>query len=262
MTTSSIVSSDNTHIVYDVTGQGPPVFLLHGGGGGQSRLSWHQAGYVHRLQNNFTVITMDIRGHGQSDKPTNPDLYTIDKLCQDILAVADACQVKQFILWGFSYGGNIGRYLAACSARVTKLIIMGVPFGPAASADFRQFILDFRAHWESLVKDYFSDSLDLASLSSEDQEIWQQLNVPVTLAWLTAMLDWGQNEPGDLSCPTLWLAGSENESTIASMKAYEAVLNDTNVRAFVVAGLTHPQEFEEIELVLPTMLAFTKNEEI
>ena len=48
------------------------------------------------------------------------------------------------------------------------------------------------------------------------------MDVPVSLAWLTAMLDWGLNEPDDLLCPALWLSGSENElGTVASMKAYE-----------------------------------------
>jgi pimeloyl-ACP methyl ester carboxylesterase len=261
ISTSSIRSSDNTRIVFDKIGQGPAILLLHGGSGGQTRRSWHQAGYVDRLKIDFTVITMDIRGHGQSDKPTEPDFYTIDKLCQDVLAVADACQVEQFVLWGFSYGGNIGRYLASRSNRVTKLIIIGIPFGPAASGDFRQFILEFKAHWTPLVEAYLHESLDFASLSSEDQEIWQQLDVPVTLAWLKAMLEWGQNDPSNLRCPTLWLAGTENTGTIASMKAYENMLKDTNMRTFVVEGLNHPQEFEEIALVFPTMLAFTKNEE-
>jgi pimeloyl-ACP methyl ester carboxylesterase len=259
MDTFSITSSDGIRIVYNIAGEGSAIILLHGGGGDQTRQSWHQIGYVGRLKSEFRVISIDIRGHGESDKPTDPAYYTINKMCQDIISVADACDVEQFALWGFSYGGNIGRYLASQSDRVTKLIVMGIPFGLAASGDFRQFIKEFRAHWAPIVQAQLNDLLDPTSLSEDDQDVWQHMNVPVTLAWLTAMLDWGKNEPSDLRCPTLWLAGSKNNNTIASIQEYKAVLQETPVQVHVVAGLDHVREFEEIDLVFPPMLAFTKS---
>ncbi|MEM7115550.1 MAG: alpha/beta hydrolase [Chloroflexota bacterium] len=259
MATSSITATDGSRIVYDVAGEGPAIILLHGGGGGQTRRSWHQIGYVERLKKDFTVITMDIRGHGDSSKPTDPAFYAIDTMCNDVLAVADACHVDQFILWGFSYGGNIGRYLAAKSERVSKCIVIGIPFSLAASGDFRQFILDFQSHWQSIVKEYLLGSLEVASLPAQDQETWHQHEVPVTLAWFTAMLEWGHNAPRDLRCPTLWFAGSKNEATLASMEEFKEELQDSSVQIQVVDGLTHIQEFDEIELVFPTMLAFTKD---
>ena len=74
---NSIKTNDGIRLVYDVVGEGETIMLLHGGGGGQSRQSWHKAGYVERLKANYKVITMDIRGHGKSDKPTDPSAYTI-----------------------------------------------------------------------------------------------------------------------------------------------------------------------------------------
>jgi pimeloyl-ACP methyl ester carboxylesterase len=84
------------------------------------------------------------------------------------------------------------------------------------------------------------------------------MNIPVTLAWLTAMLDWGDNQPADLRCPTLWLSGSENENAIVSMKAYENKLEGTGVKVQVIEGIDHIGEFEEIDLVFPIMMNFTK----
>ena len=66
-------SSDGARIAYDVTGSGPAVMLLHGGG--QTRRAWHDAGYVERLAQEFTVITLDLRANGESDRPTQPSKY-------------------------------------------------------------------------------------------------------------------------------------------------------------------------------------------
>ena len=259
MNSSSIVAPDGTKIVYDVVGEGPAILLLHGGGGGQSRQSWHEAGYVARLKHEFRVITMDIRGHGDSDKPTDSGAYAINTICQDVLLVAEACGVETFALWGFSYGGNVGRYLAAQTDIVAKIIVMGVPFGQAAFGDFRQFIIDFRAHWRPILEALQVGTLDPKTLSAEDQDVMANMDVPVTLAWLTAMLDWGANWPDDLRSPVMWLSGSENESTIASMNAYRETAVPPNLQIEIIDGLTHVQEFEEIDRVFPTMLAFTKS---
>lgn len=260
MNPRSVISPDGTRIAYNITGEGPPVVLLHGGG--QTRQSWHDAGYVKRLKDRFQVVAIDIRGNGQSDKPTDPAYYTTDKLCQDILAVADACHVEQFTIWGFSYGGNIGRYLAAQSDRVEKIVIMGIPFGLGATGKFRQFIEAFCTHWRPILQAQEEDTLDITMLSEEDQEQLQQSNVALDLAWLGAMLDWGAIEPADLRCPTLWLVGSENESAMASVRKYEEALPSSKVRVEVVEGLDHSGEFSQIDRSLPLMSAFTAGEVI
>jgi pimeloyl-ACP methyl ester carboxylesterase len=257
MNTSFATSTDGTRIAYDVTGTGPAVMLLHGGD--RTRRNWHEAGYVERLMDEFTVITVDIRGHGESDMPIDPIEYTTDKLNQDLLAVADACGVERFTIWGFSYGGNVGRYLATQSDRVAKMIIVGIPFGLGASGAVRRWIEDFLAHWTPIVQAQRAGTLDLNTLSQDDRGSIQHGNIPVTLAWLTAMLDWTAIEPADLPCPTLWLVGSEDKNAMSSTKHYEAVLTGSNVQVCIIDGLNHFQEFTSIDRVLPVMLSFIQS---
>lgn len=254
MNTSFAVSPDGCHIAYDVNGHGPPIVLLHGGG--HTRQNWHSQGYVGRWQNDFTVITIDIRGNGESDKPVETNSYTSIRHCEDVLAVANACAIERFTICGFSYGGNIGRYLAAQSTRVAKLIMIGIPFGLGASGEFRQFILNFRAHWLPIVEGQAQGVIDTRSLSPDDQDDLKSGVIPATLAWLSAMLDWESIEPKDLLCPTLWLAGSRNETALVSMKEYKSALNESKVDAQVVEGLDHKQEFTEIDKVFPLLNAF------
>ena len=179
MNTFFATSPDGTRVAYDCLGAGPAILLVHGGGG--NRQEWHSTGYVSRLQDGFTVITLDLRGHGESGQPTAPADYTTDKMGQDILAVADACGVERFALWGMSFGGKVSRYLAVQSERVSKLVLIGTPLGLGVSGERRQETIDFCAHWPPIVQAQSQGRLEFESLSQEDQDFLRHFNVPVML---------------------------------------------------------------------------------
>ncbi|NIM95787.1 MAG: alpha/beta fold hydrolase [Anaerolineales bacterium] len=257
MNTLFASSQDGTRIAYDRSGSGLAVVLLHGGG--SARGDWHESGYVERLQNSFTVITLDLRGHGESGLPTDAADYNVDKMVQDVLAVADACGVEHFTVWGMSFGSKISRYLAVQSKRVIKLILLSAQLGPGVTGQLRQDAIDFCAHWPPIVQAYRDGKLDIETLSQEDQEFWSHFNVPVMLAWVRAMLDWPVTEPADFHSPTLWLVGSEDPHAMASIKEYEESLEGSKVQVHVVEGLDHNQLFDEIDKVFSIMLAFTRS---
>jgi pimeloyl-ACP methyl ester carboxylesterase len=256
MNTCIAISSDGARIAYDVNGTGAPVILLHGGF--QTRRNWHITRYVERIKNEFKAIAMDLRGNGESDKPAQPADYGIDRHCQDILSVADACGIDRFAIWGYSLGGNIGRYLAAQSSRVSSLIMMGVTFCLGASGEFRQLTIRFRDHWLPILEAQRNGTLDAQSLSQEDQEQLQAGHIPLTVAFASGMLEWGSLEPCDVRCPTLWLAGSRNDFAMAGIGEYRTQLKGSNVQVQVIEGLDHSQELTSIDKVLPVMLAFTR----
>ncbi|MBI5295827.1 MAG: alpha/beta fold hydrolase [Chloroflexi bacterium] len=82
MNTLFTISPEGTRIAFERIGTGQPLVLLHGGG--NNRHMWREAGYIERLQNNFTLIIPDLRGHGESDSPAEPSDYTTDKMAEDI----------------------------------------------------------------------------------------------------------------------------------------------------------------------------------
>jgi len=82
--------------------------------------------------------------------------------------------------------------------------------------------------------------------------------MPRPEVWLTAMISYPTVEPADMKCPTLWVVGTGNENAFASSEAYKSKLAGTKVTLAVIDGLTHPQEFEQIDRVFPRELAFTK----
>ena len=257
MSTLFASSLDGTRIAYDRSGAGPALVLLHGGG--SRRQEWHDVGYVQRLQDHFTIITLDLRGHGQSDLPTEPADYAIDKMMQDVLAVADACEVERFALWGFSFGGRVGRHVAAHSERVVKIILMGTPLGAGFSDEFRKEFKEFCAHWPPILQAQRDGTLDLDTLSPDDREFLQTFHVSAMMAWGRAMIDWPAVEPADFLCPVLWLIGSEDRVAMISFRKYESSLPGTRVQSHIVEGLNHEQVFDEIDKVLAMLVAFSQS---
>ena len=70
----------------------------------------------------FRVLQYDTRGHGGSDKTSEP--YTIPLLGNDLLELLDSLNIKEFYFCGLSMGGLIGQYLGINhSDRLKKLII-------------------------------------------------------------------------------------------------------------------------------------------
>ncbi|CUR79083.1 alpha/beta fold hydrolase [Achromobacter xylosoxidans] len=91
---------------------GPAIVFVHGLLG--SRLSW-EAQLSSPLLQRYRLIAYDLRGHGQSGKPTAPQTYTDGRRwADDLAAVIAASGARQPVLVGWSLGAAVTtNYLAA-----------------------------------------------------------------------------------------------------------------------------------------------------
>src|SRR5262249_36994395 len=86
---------------------GPEIVFIHGFS--QSHLSWIKQ-VTSDLAKDFHMVTYDLRGHGNSDKPFEPERYKDSKAWADELqAVMDATGVKRPVLARWAYGGRSHR---------------------------------------------------------------------------------------------------------------------------------------------------------
>ncbi len=88
----------------------PEIVLIHGLR--QSQLSWEKQ--VHSaLASQFRIVTYDLRGHGDSDKPGDAAVYADGRRWgDDLFAVIQATKLRRPVLVGWSLGGLIiGHYL-------------------------------------------------------------------------------------------------------------------------------------------------------
>ncbi len=97
--------ANGVSLAYTVQGSGEPVVLLHGLYS-NSRRSWELPGTVDLLAANYQVITLDLPGHGQSDKPDRADAYGT-AMVDDVMKLLDHLKIKKAHIVGYSMGGMI-----------------------------------------------------------------------------------------------------------------------------------------------------------
>ena len=93
---------------YREAGDGFPIVLVHGYTG-NSR-NW--ALTIPALRQRFRTISVDLRGHGHSDKPARPQDYTLESLAGDVHALVRHLGLRECYLAGHSMGGYVAQHLA------------------------------------------------------------------------------------------------------------------------------------------------------
>ena len=129
------VDSAGVAIHYEVTGEGPPVVLVHGLVS-SLEASWARTGWIDFLvAQGHTVVALDCRGHGLSGKPHDPNAYEGNQMADDVIAVMDAVGLHQSALMGFSSGGAIAlNLLARFPHRLTGAVVVGAGLISASDA--------------------------------------------------------------------------------------------------------------------------------
>lgn len=91
---------DGARIAYDDIGKGRPLLLLHG-------LMAHRGFFRHQhsLSDEFRVIAVDLRGHGESR--ADPGSLTIGRLADDVAALAAHLGLEDAIAVGWSLGASV-----------------------------------------------------------------------------------------------------------------------------------------------------------
>ncbi len=106
-----IYVNDGFSLHYEIHGSGFPVVMLHGvtvtfaGNFG----AW---GWTERLTGKgLQVIGVDFRGHGRSEKSTDPQAYGTKNLAGDVIALLDGLNLARASLVGYSLGSTVALYL-------------------------------------------------------------------------------------------------------------------------------------------------------
>ena len=110
----------------DVTGDGPPLLVLHGYP--ETHLMWHSAAPL--LAERYTVVAADLPGYGASFKPTAADDHTPHSkraLAQDLVDAMAGLGFERFAVAGHDRGGRVAYRMALDHPqRVERLAVLDI----------------------------------------------------------------------------------------------------------------------------------------
>jgi pimeloyl-ACP methyl ester carboxylesterase len=201
----SVVSRGHK-IGYRTEGSGPPLVLLAGFSSWADE--WWDYGYVDELSSGFNVIAVDRLGHGQSDKPHDPQEYLEHLIVADVVAVLDAEGFDTAIVWGYSMGARNALSLAIMEPdRVSAVISGGSPL-----------VLDGTGRRERILElaptlgttEALANWFKSAGASEEQvEEALGHNDAGALSASMAGTADW-YPLPVDVHAPSLWYIGSDD----------------------------------------------------
>jgi pimeloyl-ACP methyl ester carboxylesterase len=107
-------------IHYKEKGQGFPTLLIHGYTGNLQ--NWILQ--VRALAKRYRVISLDLRGHGLSAKPTQREDYSLELFAADIYGLLDALAVPECYLVGHSMGGMVAQEFVLRHPEMVRALVL------------------------------------------------------------------------------------------------------------------------------------------
>lgn len=238
---------DGVRLAHETFGSGEPgvpVLLTHGYGA--SRRMWDPN--LEAIASGHPTITWDMRGHGESDAPEDPSLYSHEHTMDDLAALLDAADAERAVLIGMSLGGfmSLGFRLRH-PERVAALVL--VDTGPGFRSP------ESRERWNAWARQR-ADELERRGVEAlpagREQRTANHVHGARGLAHAARGMLVQQDAAvfeslADVAVPTLVVVGAQDDQFLAAADVMEARIPDA--RKVVLEGAGHaanldaPEEF-------------------
>jgi pimeloyl-ACP methyl ester carboxylesterase len=95
------LSRNGVSLYYEDHGRGPAILLSHG----YSATCRMWDGQIAAFAPRYRIIVWDMRGHGETDSPEDPAVYSEALTVEDMAALLGHCGIERAIIGGLSLGG-------------------------------------------------------------------------------------------------------------------------------------------------------------
>ena len=239
-------ASDGVRLAFREVGAGRPVILLHGLFS-DANMNWIKFGHAERIASEgFRVIMPDLRGHGLSDKPHEPEHYPVGILARDLRELVGHLGLTDFDLGGFSLGSRTTVEGVGEGLRPRKAILGGAG-------------LEGLRHWERR-KNFFLEAIELFDRAPRGDPHWlsiqfmksqkiDRISAALLLqSFADAFMDWLKA----FTMPTLVVCGSEDDDNGSAEELAEILPNATfrEIPGTHMSSVTKPELGETIATFL------------
>jgi pimeloyl-ACP methyl ester carboxylesterase len=241
------IQINDIDMYYDRSGEGEPLLFLHGLGSSSRDWEFQKSYFSSRYQ----VISVDIRGHGRSEKPPGP--YTIDLFARDVVELHKTLGLGPVHVVGLSMGGMIAFQLAVDQPSVVHTLTI-VNSGPALIVNTLRLRLSFKKR-ECIVRLFGMRKMGkvLANALLPDahqQELhrtfidrWAENNRKAYLSSLRALIGWSvADRIHNIHCPTLIVTADQDYTPVAYKQAYA-----DKIPSAAVAVIRHSRHMSPID---------------
>lgn len=201
------IAADGIDLVWHEVGQGAPLVLLHGLFS-SAEMNWIKFGHAERIAAaGFRVIMPDLRAHGLSGKPHQPDAYPANILVHDLVGLVEHLDLGAFDLGGFSLGARTVIEAVIGGLKPRRAILSGTG-------------LDVLTNWQKR-SGFFLDAIALFDSVSRGDPHWLAIQFMKTMKvdrvaaahLLRTMVDREDAEllKSSFSMPSLVVCGEEDE---------------------------------------------------
>lgn len=246
-------------LYYEINGQGQPLLFIHGVG--SSARDW--GAQVAFFSQRYQVVTVDVRGHGQSDKPPGP--YGIPLFAADTAELIKSLGIAPAHVVGLSLGGMIAFQLTVGTPDLVKSLVI-VNSGPEfVIRTFKGYLqvfqrllivrlLGMRKMGQVLGKRLFPKP-EHEELRQVFVERWAENDKRAYLDSLRAVVGWSVTDRlGTISCPTLVVAADEDYTPVSVKEAYVAEIPQAEL--VVIPDSRHATPAERPEQFNEVLMAF------
>lgn len=239
-----------THGPGSGTATGPALLLSHGYGA--TAQMW--GGNLPALARDRTVVTWDIRGHGRSDSPADPEQYSEELSVEDMAAVLDAAGQDSAVIGGLSLGGYLSlAFNLRHPERVRALLLCDT--GPGYRRD------EPREQWNDMARRRAQqlETRGLAALG-EGAEVLASLHRSADGLALAARHILTQRDSRvidslpHVKVPTLVLVGAEDKPFLGAAEVMAAKI--PGARKAVIEGAGHAANIDQPDAFDAAVLDF------
>ena len=246
--------------------RGLEILLIHGFN--QSHLSWQRQVDDPALAADFRMVTLDLRGHGSSDKPLEKDRYAHARWGDDIAAVIRATGLRRPVLVGWSFGGNvICDYVRSFGTKN----IAGINFVAAAAKTDQAFFGPGRENFPAMLSEDLAANIAgtrgflracFDRQPTEDEfEIMLAFNMVVPAPVRAAIMARPSN-PGDalagIRCPVLVTHGAADRILLATLGKFTAA-TVPGAKLSLYDGVGHAPFWEDTPRFNQELAAFVRS---
>ena len=123
---SAKLKSNKINIHYKIGGKGYPILMLHGYP--QTHIMWRKVAPI--LSKDYTVICSDLRGYGDSDKPSSDVIhrnYSKKEMAKDQAELMELLGFKKYIVVGHDRGARVAHRMGLdYKDKIDKMVLMDI----------------------------------------------------------------------------------------------------------------------------------------